>query len=105
VLWKNGRFVHTRCFTRDITERKRAEAELRYRHELLGAITDTATTAIFMMDERGRCTFMNPAAEQMTGYSFQEAEGKILHDLIHHTRPDGSPSHPKLDSSVTSFQK
>jgi two-component system cell cycle sensor histidine kinase/response regulator CckA len=27
VYWKNGEFVHTRCFTRDVTERKRA-AEL-----------------------------------------------------------------------------
>jgi PAS domain S-box-containing protein len=25
VLWEDGRFVHTRCFTRDITERNRAE--------------------------------------------------------------------------------
>ncbi len=25
VLWQDGKFVHTRCFTRDITERKRAE--------------------------------------------------------------------------------
>jgi PAS domain S-box-containing protein len=27
VLWDGDRFVHTRCFTRDITERKRAEEE------------------------------------------------------------------------------
>ena len=27
VMWKDGKFVHTRCFTRDVTERKRAEAE------------------------------------------------------------------------------
>ena len=25
VLWEEGKFVHTRCFTRDITDRKRAE--------------------------------------------------------------------------------
>ena len=25
VLWRDGEFVHTRCFTRDVTERKRAE--------------------------------------------------------------------------------
>jgi PAS domain S-box-containing protein/excisionase family DNA binding protein len=25
VLWEDGRFVHTRCFTRDVTERVRAE--------------------------------------------------------------------------------
>ena len=29
VKWEDGRFVHTRCFTRDITERKQAEEELR----------------------------------------------------------------------------
>ncbi|HEX8845560.1 MAG TPA: ATP-binding protein [Pyrinomonadaceae bacterium] len=27
VLWENGKFRHTRCFTRDITERRRAELE------------------------------------------------------------------------------
>lgn len=27
VLWQNGEFAHTRCFTRDITERKQAEEE------------------------------------------------------------------------------
>ncbi len=26
VMWRDGEFVHTRCFTRDVTERKRAEA-------------------------------------------------------------------------------
>jgi PAS domain S-box-containing protein len=25
VLWRDGQFVHTRCFTRDVTDRKRAE--------------------------------------------------------------------------------
>src|SRR2546423_2495617 len=28
-MWKDGQFVHTRCFTRDVTERKRAEEALR----------------------------------------------------------------------------
>jgi len=29
VLWEDGKFVHTRCFTRDITDRKLAEMALR----------------------------------------------------------------------------
>jgi PAS domain S-box-containing protein len=29
VLFEDGRFIHTRCFTRDITDRKRLEAEAR----------------------------------------------------------------------------
>jgi PAS domain S-box-containing protein len=33
VLWENGKFVHARCFTRDITERRALEEELRKRYE------------------------------------------------------------------------
>ncbi|WP_313943322.1 MULTISPECIES: PAS domain-containing protein [Calothrix] len=29
VLWENGKFIHTRCFTRDITTRKKIEAALK----------------------------------------------------------------------------
>jgi signal transduction histidine kinase len=28
VMWNDGKFIHTRCFTRDITERRRAEIAL-----------------------------------------------------------------------------
>ncbi len=28
ALWEDGRFIHTRCFTRDVTDRKRNEAAL-----------------------------------------------------------------------------
>lgn len=57
----------------------------------LKAISDNATVALFIMDERQRCVFMNPAAERLTGFAFAELQGKTLHDFIHHTRPDGSP--------------
>jgi PAS domain S-box-containing protein len=29
-LWEDGKFLHTRCFTRDITDRKRAEEDLAF---------------------------------------------------------------------------
>ncbi len=75
----------------DVTGRQQADERLKYQYDLNRAITDNATTAIFMMDDRSRCTFMNPAAEAMTGFKFAEVDGQILHDFIHHTRPDGSP--------------
>lgn len=53
-------------------------------------ITDNATVALFMMNEKGYCTFMNPAAELMTGFTFEEIKQKPLHYMIHHTHPDGS---------------
>ncbi|WP_164101015.1 PAS domain S-box protein [Candidatus Laterigemmans baculatus] len=75
----------------DVTERKRGEESLRFQLDLTRSITDNATTAIFMMDDRSRCTFMNPAAEAMTGFTFAEVGGGVLHDFIHHHRPDGTP--------------
>ena len=60
-------------------------------NRLKQTITDNATAALFMMDARGYCTFMNPAAEEMTGYTFEEITQKPLHNMIHHTRPDGTP--------------
>ncbi|MBD2306069.1 response regulator [Chroococcidiopsis sp. FACHB-1243] len=42
VFWKDKQFIHTRCFTRDITDRKRAEAELQrqnLRSQLFAEIT------------------------------------------------------------------
>ncbi|MEO8431312.1 MAG: ATP-binding protein [Acidobacteriota bacterium] len=35
ALWKDGEFVHTRCFTRDVTDRVRLEEELQQRVEEL----------------------------------------------------------------------
>ncbi|MEJ8802623.1 CHASE domain-containing protein [Pontibacter sp. H249] len=60
-------------------------------NRLKQTITDNATAALFIMDARGYCTFMNPAAEEMTGYTFEEISKKPLHDMIHHHHPDGTP--------------
>ncbi len=43
------------------------------------------------MDDLQVCVYMNPAAEQLTGYTLAEVQGAPLHDFVHHTRPDGSP--------------
>ncbi|MFT3764149.1 MAG: ATP-binding protein [Minicystis sp.] len=66
--------------------------ETRSRSRITKAITDNASLGLVMMDARQRCTFMNPAAERITGYTFAEvaARGCPLHDIVHHTRPDGT---------------
>ncbi len=57
----------------------------------LEAVCVNATVALFIMDERQQCTYMNPAAEKLTGYTLQEVQGRPLHYFVHHTRPDGTP--------------
>jgi PAS domain S-box-containing protein len=66
---------------------------LSQQYHLTRAITDNATTALFIMDAQQQCVFMNPAAEQLTGFTFDEvrSRGGALHDLVHHTRRDGTP--------------
>jgi PAS domain S-box-containing protein len=38
VLFENGEFIHTRCFTRDVTDRVRLEAELQQKLEQLAEV-------------------------------------------------------------------
>lgn len=61
-----------------------------YRRQL-EVICNNATFALFIMDEYQQCVYMNPAAETLTGYTLAEVKGRTLHDVIHHTRPDGRP--------------
>lgn len=60
-----------------------------YRRQLQ-TVAENATLALFIMDERQRCSYMNPAAEKLTGFRLDELQGQELHYYIHHKRPDGS---------------
>jgi len=71
-------------------DRLRTEAALRESERRLNAVLDNASVAVFLMDERQHCAYMNAAAERLTGYAFEETRGRPLHDVVHHTRPDGS---------------
>ncbi|WP_119680567.1 sensor histidine kinase [Indioceanicola profundi] len=75
---------------RDVTERQRTQDRLREAERRLNAVLDNASVSVFLMDERQHCIYMNAAAERLTGYSFAEMHGRPLHDVIHHTRPDGT---------------
>jgi PAS domain S-box-containing protein len=75
----------------DITKQKETAAALAQASTRLDAILSNTTMAIFMMDEQQHCVFMNKAAEELTGYKFEETQGRPLHDVIHHTHPDGRP--------------
>jgi PAS domain S-box-containing protein len=82
---------HILGVVRDITQRLQAEEELRYQHSLTEVIANNAIEALFLMDADGRVTYMNPAAEKMFGWPSQELTGRVLHDVLHYKRRDGSP--------------
>ena len=78
VLWDQDRFVHTRCFTTDITERKRGERAAR----LLASIIETSDDAIVSKDLHSIVTSWNKGAERLFGYKAHEIIGKSITLLI-----------------------
>ncbi|MBG6120250.1 MULTISPECIES: GAF domain-containing protein [unclassified Sphingobium] len=77
--------------TRIAAERDAQAQLLRDTERKLAAVLDNASVAVMLMDDRQQCSYMNAAAERLTGFTFAETQGRPLHDVIHHTRPDGSP--------------
>lgn len=54
-------------------------------------IIKAAGEGIYGLDSDGNTTFVNPAAATMLGWDADELIGKSMHQLHHHTRPDGTP--------------
>jgi PAS domain S-box-containing protein len=71
--------------------RDEKEQGLRAEYQLLRSITDTVTSALFLVDGSGDPIFMNPAAERMFGYTLAEIAQAPIHVAIHHHHPDGRP--------------
>jgi diguanylate cyclase (GGDEF)-like protein/PAS domain S-box-containing protein len=76
----------------EITERKRAEEELKQREEQVRLLLNSTAEAIYGVDMQGNCTFANPSCLRMLGFnSMQSILGGNMHELIHHSYPDGHP--------------
>jgi two-component system, OmpR family, sensor histidine kinase VicK len=83
----------------DITDQMRAEAQLNTLSRQSDSVLESVGDGIFALDLEGRITLVNPAAAQMLGYRQEEILGRNMHELIHHTRVDGSP-YSKEESPV-----
>lgn len=94
---------------RDISERKRIEAELeRHRRHLAelvqqrtselmqtearaSHILESSADGLYGIDRSGIVTFINPAACTILGYGAEQVIGLPAHSLFHHSKQDGSP--------------
>jgi len=83
----------------DITDQIRAEAQLNTLSRQSNSVLESVGDGIFALDLEGRITLVNPAAAQMLGYRQDELLGRNMHELIHHTRADGT-GHAKEESPI-----
>jgi PAS domain S-box-containing protein len=97
---EKDRMVRVIGMVADITERRRAEEALRESEDKLRLLLDSTAEAIYGIDREHRCTFCNTACLRALGYErVEDLLGKNMHDLIHHTRADGS-SFPREECPV-----
>jgi PAS domain S-box-containing protein len=75
----------------EIAERRRAEAELARQSSIVRTVAENAASCLFWMDAEHRPTYMNPAAERVTGFTLEELRGRSLHETLHYGRADGTP--------------
>jgi PAS domain S-box-containing protein len=84
VLWEDGQFIHTRCFTLDVTDRHRAAEAQAY----LAAVVQSSDDAIVTKTLDGIVTSWNPGAERLFGYTREEAIGQPITLIIPSDRHD-----------------
>ncbi|MFD4556056.1 PAS domain-containing protein [Streptomyces sp. NPDC058469] len=76
---------------RDLSGTVDTEAELARSQRQTEMILRAAAEGVVGTDTDGRVVLVNPAAAQILGYRASDLGGKELHDLVLHSRADGSP--------------
>jgi two-component system cell cycle sensor histidine kinase/response regulator CckA len=90
---EQGRPLYYYSFLTDLTERRKAEDELRRSREWLRVTLTSIGDGVIAGDSEGRITFMNPMAASLTGWTPAEALGQpmlsVLHVINEQTREPG----------------
>jgi PAS domain S-box-containing protein len=85
-----GRIVEINGIFSDITEQHNLARDLEQLRRQQEMILNNAGDGIFGLNRQGEVTFTNPAATGMLGYDQAELLGRSMHDVVHHTRADGT---------------
>ncbi len=67
---------------RDISDRKRAEEQLRYLRNLLTNVVNSMPTVLVGVDSKGRVIQWNRQAEQVSGVRAEDASGKSIETVL-----------------------
>ena len=79
-----------------LSESQRNKERIFHQNQL---ILNAAGEGIYGLDDQGNTTFCNPAAARMIEYEVKDLIGRSMHDIMHHTKPDGLP-YPKEECPI-----
>lgn len=82
VYCNKGMFVHTRCFTRDVSQLKKIESELREKEFRTRVLVDTAPAGIITFDADGVIESANLFSASIFGWQTEDLIGQKLSSLI-----------------------
>jgi PAS domain S-box-containing protein len=75
----------------DISDLTEAKLELEKTKHRLELILQSVSDGIFGLNEHGDAAFVNAAALEMLGYERGEMLQQSIHQITHHSHPDGTP--------------
>jgi PAS domain S-box-containing protein len=86
----SGRVTGRVAVMDDMSERVTSERALLAAQNYMRAVADSMGEGLFTLDPDGRVTYMNEMAEKLLGFSAKELVGRVMHDVTHSLRPDGT---------------
>ncbi len=78
-----GNVIGSVLVFRDVSERKRNEQKVREQQEWLRVTLASIGDAVIATDTQGRVTFLNPVAQDLTGWTELDAQGQPLEAVFH----------------------
>ncbi|MCQ4297263.1 PAS domain S-box protein [Pseudomonas stutzeri] len=88
----DGQLLRWVCVAQDIDSRRRSEMQRLESEAFTRLLLDSANEGFYSIDRNGAVTLCNDAFLNLLGFnSREEVLGRQLHQVIHHSHPDGTP--------------
>ena len=68
--------------TRDVTEQRKVEEDLRKERDFVSAVLDTVGAMVLVLGRDGRIIRFNRTCEEVSGYRFEEVQGRFVWDFL-----------------------